>query len=163
MALTNEFYDYLHELEKGGSINRFDMDSPELNKLHVLAPGTFENKRANCIKLLERGFDKWEISANVDLTVTEIDQIRRSVKIPTIPHFNYLIDGIFYADLNAVRKMLRVPTTALAVQYLRERKSRAFHLDHFHWDQVPMGSHMITSGGTLHIKKSNDIRTFRQF
>ncbi|MCZ3587482.1 hypothetical protein L2814_09660, partial [Lactobacillus gasseri] len=63
MALTAEFYDYLHELERDGSINRFDMDSPELNKLHVLASGTFEDRRANCIKLLERGFDKWEISA----------------------------------------------------------------------------------------------------
>lgn len=44
MTLSVEFYDYLHELEKGGSINRFDMDSPELNKLHVLASGTFEDR-----------------------------------------------------------------------------------------------------------------------
>ncbi len=59
MVLTTEFYDYLHELEKkDGSINRFDMDSPELTKLHELASGTFEDRRANCIKLLERGFDK---------------------------------------------------------------------------------------------------------
>ena len=163
MVLTTKFYNYLHQLEADGSISRFDWNSPELKRLHDLASGTLEDRRDRCIKLLERGFDKWEISANVDLTVTEIDRIRRSVKISTIPHFNYLIDGIFYADLNAVRKMLRVPTTALAVQYLRERKSRAFHLDHFYWDQVPMGSHMITSDGTLHIKKSNDIRTFRQF
>lgn len=57
MTLSTEFYDYLHELEKGGSINRFDMDSPELTKLHELASGTFEDRRANCIKLLERGFE----------------------------------------------------------------------------------------------------------
>ena len=34
MTLSVEFYDYLHELEKDGSINRFDMDSPQLTKLH---------------------------------------------------------------------------------------------------------------------------------
>ena len=58
MVLTTKFYDYLHELELGGSISRFDWKSPELKKLHVLASGSMEDRKKRCIKLLERGFDK---------------------------------------------------------------------------------------------------------
>lgn len=162
MTLSVEFYDYLHKLEKGGSINRFDMDSPELNKLHELASGTFEDRRANCIKLLERGFDKWEISAETEFAVSVIEIFRREARIPIVPHYNYLIDGKFYTDLNALRKAFKIPTTAGAVDYLCDRRHKAYHLKKFHWEQIPLGSHMIDGCGTERVKDSYDIRTYKQ-
>ena len=82
MVLTMKFYDYLHELEENGSVARFDMNAPELRKLHELASGTFEDRRRNCISLLERGFDKWEISAETEFAASVIDNFRREAKIP---------------------------------------------------------------------------------
>jgi hypothetical protein len=163
MVLTTEFYDYLHELEKDGSINRFDMDSPELTKLHELASGTFEDRRANCIKLLERGFDKWEIAAETEFAASVIENFRREARIPIVPHYNYLIDGKFYTDLNALRKAFKIPTTAGAIDYLCDRRHKAYHLKRFHWEQIPLGSHLIDGHGTERIKNSPDIRTYKQF
>lgn len=163
MALSTEFYDYLHELELNGSISRFDWESPELRKLHELASGSFEERRKQCIKLLERGYDKWEISAETEFSASIIDVFRREAKIPIVPHFNYLIDGVFYADLNALRKVLKVPTTASAVDYLKNKNHKAYHLDHFHWSQIPVGSRLVNKFGKERIKNSHDIRSYKKY
>lgn len=138
MTLSVEFYDYLHKLEKSGSINRFDMDSPQLTKLHELASGTFEDRRANCIKLLERGFDKWEISAETEFAASVIEIFRREARIPIVPHYNYLIDGKFYTDLNALRKAFKIPTTAGAIDYLCDRRHKSLSSQ-----KIPLGTDTV--------------------
>lgn len=161
MVLTTKFYDYLHELEKGGSISRFDMNSPELQELHELASGTFEERRKRCIELLERGFNKWECSAKTEFSASVIEVFRREAKIPRVPHFNYLVNGVFYTDLNAIRRVFRIPTTAKAVEYLNDRRHKAYHLEKFHWEQIPIGARMTNGYGTVRIKKADDIRSYK--
>lgn len=161
MVLTTKFYDYLHELEKGGSISRFDMDSPELQELHELASGSFEERRARCIELLERGFNKWECSAKTEFPAVVIEVFRREAKIPRVPHFNYLVNGIFYTDLGAIRRAFRVPTTAKAMEYLNDGRHRAYHLESFRWEQIPIGAKMTDGYGSIHIKTDDDIRSYK--
>lgn len=163
MVLTTKFYDYLHELEENGSVARFDMNAPELRKLHELASGTFEDRRRNCIKLLERGFDKWEISAETEFAVSVIENFRREAKIPIVPHFNYLIDGVFYTDLKALRRTFGIPTMTGAIDYLCDRRHKAYHLNKFHWEQIPLGSHLVDAHGTEHVKTSADIRSYKKY
>lgn len=163
MVLTAKFYDYLHELELEGSISRFDMNSPELQKLHELASGSFEDRKKQCIKLLERGYDKRECAVETEFSASQIESIRREAKIPIVPRFNYLVDGEFYADVTSLRKVFKIPTTADSIIYLRFYQHSAYRLDHFRWERIPLGAHLYNKFGKMRIKKSHDIRSYKKY
>lgn len=163
MVLSTQFYDFLHELEEDGSISRFDWKDPRLKKLHILASGSVEDRKKQFIKLLERGYDKHECAAETEFPVSQIEKIRREAKIPIVPRFNYLVDGEFYADVNSLRKVFKIPTTADSITYLRFYRHSAYHLDHFHWEQIPIGAHLYNKFGKMRIKKAHDIRSYKKY
>lgn len=164
MAFTTEFYDYLHELELDGSISRLDDDSTELLKLRILATeSTFENKKANCIALLEKGYSKREVATEVKMSIITVSEIKKEAGIPRVPVFKYLVDDKFYVDLRALKRVFPISKDDGVIKSLKRLGHVAYYLHDCHWEQIPIGAMMITANGKVHVKKSHNIRTFDKF
>lgn len=159
MALTAEFYRYLHQIEENyGSVSKAPDNDLNLIAVHHLIEKNNAEREIRALDLLKQGTSEYSTSMQTGIVITKIKRMRQSHHIPLVPVFHYQIDNIYFPTTHQIARYYHHDETAI-LNRLRYQGKRIIK-NEFIWKNIPINGEYVARNSKLYVKKSSNINTF---